>query len=517
MKRRVILAILDGWGIGRRDFTNPIHAVQPKNINYLKTHYFSGSLQASGIAVGLPWDEEGNSEVGHLNLGAGKVIYQHFPKITLSIERGEFFKNPALLKAFAHAKAHSSAVHLIGLVSEGNVHASLEHLRALMMFAKRVGCENLNLQLFSDGKDSRPKSAIDLLGKIKKIINDAGVGAIVSLSGRFYALDRDGYWERTEKTYRVLTGTGETTEDLDAHIRKHYERGLSDEFIEPTMVAPHRPVKDNDALIFFNFREDSMRQIAASFILKDFDKFPTQKFKNLYLVTMTHYADNLAVPVAFANETVDQPLGRVLSDNGRVQLRIAETEKYAHVTYFFNGYLEKPFANEYRVLIPSPGVARHDEAPEMMAREVAARTLEAIDAGGTDFILVNFANPDVIAHTGNYDAALQAVLVVDEEIGRLSKACLNEEIVLLITSDHGNIERMIDPLTGRAETQHDPSLVPIYLVGRGFERPKSDWAIEIVEKEAVGILSDVAPTVLELMGLPKPAEMTGESLLKVLR
>ncbi|HEY4475756.1 MAG TPA: 2,3-bisphosphoglycerate-independent phosphoglycerate mutase [Candidatus Paceibacterota bacterium] len=518
MKKNVVLVVLDGWGIGRHDYTNPLFVAKPKNLSEIKTRYLYGSLQSSGIAVGLPWDEEGNSEVGHLTIGAGKVIYQHFPRITLSIQRGDFFKNPVLLEGFAHAKKNNSAVHLAGLLTEGNVHASLEHLRALIMLAKKNACEKLFFHFFTDGKDSPPKSVKNLLEKVADFIKESGVGAVASLSGRYYALDRDSHWDRTEKTYAALTGKGQIFKNPGERIDEYYRRGLTDEFIEPFMVGsePH-PIQGSDALIFFDFREDSIRQIASSFIVKNFKEFPTGDFKNLYVATMTSYSDRFSAPVAFPNETVDNPLGKILADQGLLQLRIAETEKYAHVTYFFNGYREKPFKNEYRILIPSKNVARHDEFPEMMAKEIGARVTESVAEEQFSFILANFANPDMIAHTGNYDAAIQAIMTVDEEIGKIWKACLEKDAALLITSDHGNIEMMIDPFTGRPETKHDPNLVPFYLVGKGFESHKSEEGGEAAENEAAGILSDVTPTILELLHIPKPTEMTGESLLRLLK
>lgn len=514
----MVLIVLDGWGIGRKDHSNPLYVLKPGYISEVKKRYFSGALQSSGIAVGLPWEEEGNSEVGHLTLGAGKIIYQHYPRITLAIQRGDFFKNKVLLDLLAHVKATGGALHLAGLLTEGNVHASLEHLSALIKIAKAAGVSELYLDLFSDGKDSGPRSLRELLEKVEKLAKEAGIGSISTISGRYYALDRDDHWDRTRRTYEAMTGKGTMVENARERIAWYYGRGLTDEFIEPMRVGstPHS-IKDGDALFFFDFREDSIRQLAASFTLKEFGKFTTQPFKNLAVATMTRYSEKLDAPVAFPSETVEAPLGKVLSDRGITQLRIAETEKYAHVTFFFNGYREKPFANEYRVLVPSRSVARHDEAPEMMAKEISTRVVEAVSDGGFGFILANFANPDMIAHTGNYDAALQAISAVDKEISRVAEACLERDVPLAITSDHGNIERMLDPYTGRPETKHDPNPVPFYLIGRQFERRKTDWEAEMIEENPIGILSDVAPTILEIMGFPKPPEMTGESLLKLLR
>ncbi len=517
-KKSLVLLILDGWGIGEKNHSNPLFIGKPARIAHIKTHYLSGALQSSGIAVGLPWEEEGNSEVGHLTIGAGKVIYQHYPRITLEIQKGSFFKQPALQKAFAHALRNSGAVHLVGLLTEGNVHASLGHVEALIKAAREAGVPRLNFHFFADGKDSRPKSVENLLARVAVIAKEQALGELASLSGRFYALDRDEHWDRTEKAYRALIGEGSATTDVHEKIVEQYAKGLNDTFIEPVILQRDAgSIADNDAVIFFDFREDSIRQIASPFILKDFDKFTTREYKNLYVATMTHYSDAFQVPVISENERIEQPLGAVLADNGYVQLRIAETEKYAHVTYFFNGYRESPFPNEYRVLIPSKNVARHDEAPEMMAREITARLTESVVSGGFNFILANFANPDMMGHTGNFDAALQGIQVVDDCVGKIMDACLLQNVPLMITSDHGNVEKMLDPLTGYPETTHDPNLVPLYLIGKQFERSKTEEDADLIEREAAGILSDVTPTILELLTLPQPPIMTGESLLRRLR
>ncbi len=518
MQQRVVLLVLDGWGIGGYDYTNPLFVAKPKHIEAIKARYLSGALQSSGIAVGLPWDEDGNSEVGHLTIGAGKVLYQHYPRITLAIRDNSFFKNGALISACEHAKQSKGSLHLAGLLTEGNVHASLEHIKALLRLAKENGITNLRLHLFADGKDSAPQSLRKLLGQIRGFIKEIGIGTIESLSGRFYALDRDEHWVYIEKTYRAMTGGGPILNDPETHIQETYAKNLGDEFIEPFSVGPEpHLVQDGDALIFFDFREDSIQELASAFILKTFDKFRVEPFSNLAVVTMTNYSSKFEVPVAFPPERIDEPLGKVLADHGALQLRVAETERYAHVTFFFNGYREKPFSNEYRVLIPSRNVASHDLSPEMMVHEVAARVIEGVEEGGFNFILTNFANADIIAHTGNFDAALQAIAAVDAEIGRITEACLAKNTALIITSDHGHIETMIDRFTGLPRTTHNTALVPFYLIGKNFERQKNEETIAWVEKEAIGILADVAPTVLELLGFPKPLEMTGQSLLRTLR
>lgn len=528
-KRTVVLIVLDGWGMGRSDESNPIHVVNPQNINYLKANFPSSTLQASGISVGLPWGEEGNSEVGHLNLGAGKIIYQNYPRISLAIHDKSFFENPALKAAFEHAKKNNSSVNLVGLLSEGNIHSSFEHLSALIDFAKAELSSakaelssakkeevRVNLHLFTDGRDSRPDSALELLAKIPK----KDFVRLSSLSGRFYAMDREKHWDRTQKTYSVLTGEGPTTDDVETHVKKTYGRKFNDEFIEPiSLIGPigligH--IKDNDSIIFFNFREDRMKQIASAFIDKNFQNFPVKNFNNLYIAAMVQYDDDFNVPIAFPPKKIETCLGKILAEREKNQLRIAETQKYPHITYFFNGMREEPFKNEYRILIPSKTIIRQDEHPEMMANEITTRVVESIGESAFDFILANYANPDMIAHTGNYEACIKAVEIIDEQIGKITKAILGSNAVLIITSDHGNIERVFNPLTGEPETQHDPNPVPIYLVAKEYMRPRTEMEIRQSERENAGVLADITPTILELLGIPKPKEMTGRSLLSFL-
>ncbi len=513
MKRTIVLAVLDGWGIGRKDESNPLFTNPPKTIEYIKTHFPSGALQSAGIAVGLPWGEEGNSEVGHLTLGAGKVIYQHYPRISLAIRDGSFFTNEPLKNAFAHARQHNSHVNIVGLLTKGNVHASMEHLQALLKFAETEQClDRLNLHFFADGKDSPPKSVLELLAQIPHVDT-----YLASLTGREFGLDRDKHWERTERAYKILTGQGEQVQDYRALVNESYQKGVIDQFLEPMLIRKEGAIKPGDAIIFLDFREDSVRQLTSAFVLTDFEQFPVLPLENMYFVTMTQYSEKYATSVAFPAENVVNPLGKVLADSGKTQMRIAETEKYAHVTFFFNGYKDVPFKSENRVLIPSHGVVHHDENPEMMADEIANRVERAIEEGGYDFILVNFANADMIAHTGNFDATVKAIEAVDNAIRRLKDTLFKYHGILLITSDHGNAERMRNPLTGETETRHDPNPVPLYLVVKELERERSAGEIEENEKFPIGLLSDVAPTILELMGIAKPAEMTGQSLVKHLR
>lgn len=512
-KRTVVLVILDGWGIGAPDFTNPIHQVNPPNINYIKANFPSGALQASGIAVGLPWGEEGNSEVGHLNMGAGKILYQNYPRITLSIRNGSFFNNEAIKGAFEHAKAHNSCVNIVGLLTDANVHASFEHLEALLKFAEKEHFpkERVNLHLITDGRDSPPESALKLIDRLPD------KNQIASISGRYYTMDRDNHWDRIKLSYEMLTGSGATTDDFESHIRRTYEKNLNDEYVLPALVGPkHKAISENDSVIFFNFREDRMREIVRAFIDKNFDKFETKKFSNLHAIAMIQYEKDFDIPVISPPDKIEEPLSKVLADNGKIQWRIAETEKYAHITYFFNGQKEEPFPGEYRVLIPSKVDFKYDEHPEMRAEEVTTRLIEAIQEKSYDFILVNYANADIIAHTGNFKATSEAVKVIDEEIGKIMKVILDSDAYLIITADHGNAERLINPQTGEPETKHDASPVPVYLVGNEFKRERTPEEIKAVERAPIGVLADISPTILELMEVPKPKEMTAQSLLELL-
>lgn len=506
MKRTVILAVLDGWGIGRDDESNPIHMVKPQTLERLANEYPLTSLQASGISVGLPWGEVGNSEVGHLTLGAGKVLYQYYPKITMAVQDGTFFENAGFKKAFAHAKENNSFVNIVGLLSKGNVHASIEHLEALIKMADKEGVQNLRLHLFADGKDMPPKTLESLLKLLPQ-------EKLATLIGRYYAMDREGNWGLTQDAYKLLTENGPKTPDPAAVIAATYAKGLTEEFLPGIRYQENGAISPKDSIIFLNYREDSIRQIAESFIVKDFAEFPRKDLPDLFIATMTHYKDGFDVEVAFASDTVKIPLGKVLSDQGLIQLRLAETYKYAHVTYFFNGYIEDKFPNEYRVLIPSEPIPHPDEHPQMMASAVTDRLIAAIEERVYDFILVNYANGDTIAHTGNYHAAEEAIRTVDAALDRVLKAVEATDSVLLITADHGNVEEMLNPMTGQPETQHDPSPVPFHLVAKEFKGRKfANYAD--YKQETLGILSDVAPTILAIMNLPKPEDMNGESLLR---
>jgi 2,3-bisphosphoglycerate-independent phosphoglycerate mutase len=513
-KKTTVLVVLDGWGIGRHDESNPIWVVKPPTFAWLRENYPMTSLQASGIGIGLPWGEVGNSEVGHLTLGAGKVLYQYFPKITMAIQDGTFFENQVLKDAFTHAKQTGGAANFVGLLTKGNVHASLDHLLALIKMARAELGDGakINLHLFADGKDSPPHTLATFL---KELPHEY----LASLVGRYYAMDRNGNWRLTETAYQVMTGqVGQIADNPAQVIDATYLQHMTEEFLPPirfgadAAAADAKRIKDGDAVIFFNYREDSIRQLASAFILKDFNEFPILPFQNLFVATMSHYRDDFDVPVIFPADKVENPIGKIFSDRGMSQLRLAETYKYAHVTYFFNGLREPPFPGEFRTLIPSVSGVHPEEHPEMMASAITDRLIEAIQSKGFDFILVNYANADAIAHTADYTASLEAVRVIDREIARLLAVAQTPDVLLVITSDHGNIEEMISPTTGLPESQHDPSPVPLYLVAPEFKGGKFINA-DTFETETLGSLADVAPTILAIMDIPKAPDMNGRSLL----
>ncbi len=528
MKHTVILIILDGFGIGEKDQSNPIYAAKMPIFEQIAAFYPNCALQASGIAVGLPWNEEGNSEVGHLTIGSGRIIYQHYPKITLAVRDGSFFQNQAITGVFDYGKKFNSDIHILGLLSEANVHSSYTHLLALLKMAQEYFVKNpdisskLYFHLFADGRDSSPYDGMILAQTFQKILEETGIGEIATISGRHWAMDRDRQWDRIEPLYRLLTESpkqeGCILEEL---YKKYYDRRISDEFIESSVIQgkdrdKKTPfIKENDALFFFNFREDSIKELFQTFADPAFNKFEVKKFNDIYVASMTQYIKKTNALIAFPQEEIKNTLGEVLAQNNLIQLRLAESEKYAHLTFFFNAYKETPFAGEQRILIPSlhpPSIIL--ERPEMRANEITDRILLALQDQAYDFIAVNYANTDVIAHTANWDASIKTLEIIDSCIKRVVEEGLKCNADILITSDHGNIERIMNPRTGEPETQHDTSLVPFYLVGNKFKGKRSAAASFRIEKKAAGILSDVAPTILDLLAIPKPKEMTGESLIK---
>ncbi|MBI4919886.1 2,3-bisphosphoglycerate-independent phosphoglycerate mutase [Candidatus Azambacteria bacterium] len=513
----VILVILDGYGRGPENAANAIFKAKKPNIDSIEKNFPMTNLQASGIAVGLPWGEEGNSEVGHLNLGAGQIVYQYLPRITFAIRDGSFFKIPALVGAAEQVKKNNSALHIAGLVGSGNVHSYIDHLYAILEFAKKENLQKVFIHAFTDGRDSPPKDALNLYEKIQNRLNsDYPFVKIASLIGRHFAMDRNNNWDRTETTYRLMTESkGEIFSDAASAIKSDYDKNIEDEFIEPKVIE-NEPVKESDAIIFIDFREDSARQLTRAFAEENFDKFERKKIGKLYIATMTLYEKGLTPNVLFEPLQIKNMLAKVVSDAGKTQLHVAETEKYAHVTYFFNGGVETPFPNEDRILIPTRKDHDFAENTAMSASEVTEKLIEAINSKKYDFIIMNYANADMVGHTGNFKATVSAIEILDGEIGKVMAEVLKSGGVLAITADHGNADEKINLLTGMPITEHTSNPVPFYLVGDDFKREKSVEKIEVEKIEVGGILADVAPTILELMGLPQPPEMTGKSLLKIL-
>lgn len=515
-----VLVVLDGWGLSNTVHGNPIREATLPTFDKLNRYYPMTTLQASGISVGLPWNTAGNSEVGHMTMGAGRIIYQNLPRIALSIQDRSFFENPTLLEAINQVKTNGSRLHLMGLVSSGSVHSHKDHLLALLRLAKEQGLEQAAIHAFTDGRDSSPTSGLGQIQELQREMQLIGIGEIASLTGRHYAMDRNNNWDRVEQAYRMLTeGTGTTAEDPLVYLEQSYAKGVTDEYIEPTLIVrKDTPVtiKDGDAVIFFNFREDRARELTKAFAVPDFDGFARKSQLAVTFVTMTEYEKGLPVKVAFPPEEVHDSLGETLSKAGLTQLRIAETEKYAHVTYFFNGGNEKAFPGEDRVLVPSPTVAHFDEQPEMSAPQVTDTLIQKIGENLYDFILVNYANPDMVGHTGNEEASIKAVEATDKSLSKIIPVILKAGGAMIITSDHGNVEEMINPMTGGKDTEHSTSPIPLWYITPTNHREKKADEMMREQNEVQGLLSDVAPTILDLLGIEKPSIMNGTSLRSVL-
>lgn len=519
----IILTILDGWGLSSEKRGNAIAQANTPTINTIEKFYPAISLQASGIAVGLPWEESGNSEVGHLNLGAGRIVYQSLPKIMLAIRNGSFFSNPAFLEAIEHSQKNNSCLHIMGLVSSGSVHSYIDHLYGLLELAKRKKVKKLRLHFFTDGKDSPPKEAGKFIEKIQEQLKELPDGKIATVIGRFYAMDRNQNWDRTQKAYECLVGKrGESSSDPAKVIEDYYKQGLTDNFIKPTIITdeknknPLGSIQDNDSVIFFNFRKDKARQIAEAFVSPDFKDFPRKKIENLVFVAMTQYKDNLQAKIAFPPVEIKNHLTEVLSNAGKKILKIAETEKYAHVTYFFNGGREIAYPNEERILIPSTTLPHYDQHPEMAAPEITQSIVQAVNKNRFDVIVVNYANTDMVGHTGNLQAAIKAVEIIDNQVKTLLNLVTTKKCSLIITADHGNAEYMLHPRTGEIITEHSTNPVPLYFVTPenktgGTNRKLTDL------KEPQGILSDITPTILEYLKIPIPKEISSQSLLDILK
>ena len=510
-KKLTMLMILDGFGSNSEEEGNAIKKANTPNIDTLMKTYPITKISASGLAVGLPEGQMGNSEVGHTNIGAGRVVYQELTRITKAIEDGDFFSNEELINAIENCKKNNSKLHILGLVSDGGVHSHIRHLYGLLELAKRRDFEDVYVHCFLDGRDTPPASAENYIIELEDKMKEKGVGKIASISGRFYSMDRDKRWERVKKAYdAICRGEGAKSGNAVHAIENSYQKEVFDEFVEPTVITgadgetPIATIEDNDSVIFFNFRPDRARQLTRAIVDPNFDGFETKKM-NTYFVCFTSYDETMPnVHIAFKKQQIKNTLGEIISNHNMTQLRIAETEKYAHVTFFFNGGEEKQYKGEDRILIPSPKVETYDMKPEMSAYEVTEKVVDAIESGKYNCIILNYANPDMVGHTGNLDAAIKAVEAVDECVGKVVKAIKDKKANLLITADHGNAEQMIDYTTGEPHTAHTTNLVPLILVTEK----------ENQKLKPNGKLADLAPTILDLMNLEKPEEMTGESLLE---
>ena len=503
--KRALLCILDGWGNRENKDYNAIYSASTPNYdNFINSrpHTF---IHADGLYVGLPEGQMGNSEVGHLNIGAGRIVYQELTRINKSIDEGDFFNNEEFLRAISHVKKNNSALHIYGLVSPGGVHSSMKHLKALIKMSSQNNLKDVYIHAFLDGRDTPPSSAVDYLKEIEEELKKYNLPPIASIIGRYWAMDRDKRWDRVERAYNCLTlREGIKEENSNNAILNSYKNEVTDEFVEPTAISK-RGIDDNDAIIFFNYRPDRAREITRAFNEADFDGFKRKKvIKNLYYVCMTQYDETFSVPVAFKPQTLSNILGDVLDSNNIKQFRTAETEKYAHITFFFNGGVEKEGKLETRALVNSPKVATYDLQPEMSAPEVCENVLKALDNSDYGFILVNFANPDMVGHTGVMEAAVKACETVDNCVGKIAKKALENNVTMILTADHGNAECMYNEQTHAPHTAHTTNTVPFVVISNDEYDVSSE-----------GALCDIAPSILDILDIQKPAEMTGKSIIKI--
>ena len=505
-KKVTMLMILDGFGVNENKEANAIALANTPNLDRIFKQNPSTTIKTSGLDVGLPDGQMGNSEVGHTNIGAGRIVYQELTRITKSIEDGDFFSIPELIGAIENCKKHHSKLHIMGLLSDGGVHSHVRHLYAILELAKRNGFEDVYVHCFMDGRDTPPASGESYITELENKMAEKGVGQIASITGRFYAMDRDKRWERVQKAYDALVnGIGEKSASATKAIEDSYQKEIFDEFVVPTLICntenePIATISENDSVIFFNFRPDRAREITRSLVDDEFSGFERTKFP-LYYACFTDYDETIKnVQIVFKKDEIKNTFGEIVSNRGLTQLRIAETEKYAHVTFFFNGGEEKQYQGEDRILVPSPKVQTYDMQPEMSAIEVTDKVVEAIESKKYDTIILNYANPDMVGHTGILEAAVKAIETIDECVQRVVEAIEKTEGVMLITADHGNSEQMIDYSTGEPHTAHTTNVVPLVLVGKQAKLKE-------------GRLADLVPTMLKLMGIEKPAEMTGESLI----
>ena len=519
MKTPYALIIMDGYGCSRFSSGNAIFMADSKNVNNLRRTYPSAKLGASGLSVGLPNGQMGNSEVGHLNIGAGRIVYQDLTKITKAIEDGDFFTNPALVKAMDNAVENNKKLHLWGLLSDGGVHSHITHLFALLEMAKNRGVQECYVHAFLDGRDVSPTSGVNYVKQLNAKFKELKYGKLASLCGRYYAMDRDNNWDREEKAYDMLTiGNGVHADDAVKALKESYAAGVTDEFVLPTNICgkdgtPVALVEEGDSIIFFNFRPDRAREITRAFSQEKFVAPKGTAFERktgflhpVYVCFTVYDAEFKGVEIAFPKQSMDNTLGEYLAKLGKKQLRIAETEKYAHVTFFFNGGVEAPNENETRILINSPKVATYDLQPEMSAPEVTERALAELDSGEYDVMILNFANCDMVGHTGVISAAVQAVQTVDECVQKIVDKILSMGGAAILTADHGNADRMLDT-DGSPFTAHTTNPVPVVLISEAYREKGATLRPD-------GILADLAPTLLEVMGLPIPEEMTGTSLIE---
>ncbi len=519
----VILIVLDGWGIAPASEGNGVTLAKTPNFIKYVAGYPAMTLLASGEAVGLSWGEMGNSEVGHLNLGVGKVFYQNLPRIDKAIEDGSFSQNKVLLEALEHVKKHNSKLHLLGLTSEGKVHSMINHCYALLELAKKEKVDEVYIHAILDGRDSPYNSGKLFVDELEAKIKKIGVGEIASLHGRMYTMDRDNRWERVEKSYRTLVDgkSEEYFKSAGEAVDASYKTKVYDEEFVPVVIgkenSPVATIQSNDAVIFFNFRADRAREITHAFVLNEFDKFHREeKLQNLFFVTMTEFEKELPVKIVFPKESVRTSLSKVLSEKGRRQLHIAETEKYAHVTFFFSGGVEEPYEGEDRIVIPSPKVASYAETPAMSARKVTDALIKEILKEKHDFIILNYANPDMVGHTGEIKETVQAIETIDKYLGEVVDLILSKNGLALIVADHGNAEELVNLQTGERDKEHSTNPVPFIVVGNEFEG-KIIEDVQLVGNDLslvqpIGLLSDVAPTILKILGIDAPEDMSGKSL-----
>ena len=503
MKKPLVLMILDGFGIAPTE-GNAIAAAKKPNLDKIFAENPHTQIGASGMDVGLPDGQMGNSEVGHTNIGAGRIVYQELTRITKSAQDGEMDKNEALVKAMKNAKENGKALHFMGLLSDGGVHSHNSHLYALLEMAKRMGLEKVFIHCFMDGRDVPPSSGKDYVAELLKKLEEIGVGKVATVMGRYYAMDRDNRWERVEKAYAAMVyGEGEQADCPLCAMQNSYDKEVTDEFVVPTVIKGAEPISEGDSVIFYNFRPDRAREITRTLVDPDFTGFERKKgFFPLTYVCMTQYDATMPnVDVAYKPESLNNTFGEYISNNGMTQLRIAETEKYAHVTFFFNGGVEKQYPGEDRILVKSPAVATYDLQPEMSAYEVTDKMVEAVKSGKYDALILNYANCDMVGHTGVFEAAVKAVEAVDSCVGRVVDAVKEMGGCVLLTADHGNADRMVDT-DGSPFTAHTTNPVPFCVINHPCQLREG------------GRLADIAPTMLKILGLPQPAEMTGESIIK---